>query len=285
MTTRIIYNGSAPIWGTTIVGKPERWYPGQSQDVSDADAALYLAAGAGFARVPDLALPPGATGLAGVTAGGALVGPNGVVISGSTIAVWADRAALVAAGTLNAFFTDIGVGGSHWFYSGGRWRPVGGKVTLKNLTADVSNSGAPKVVLDYARLLAGVWQDGDIVRAHITKERTGGTLDTDATDVMLGSAPTTLGTSLNLSTSALATTTLSIAMVYAWRRVSSTSVRSQSISGATGLGSSGNANSLVTGLTNMDSSDTYLQVTSDLTTAAGEVAWLRGYTVELIAGA
>lgn len=201
------------------------------------------------------------------------------------ISVWANRGALAAAGITSVFFTDVGVGGSYWFYSGGRWRPVGGRVTLKNLTTDVSNNAAPKVVMDYATLLAGIWQDGDIIRAHIVKERTGGTSDTDATDVLLGTVAATLGTTLNLTTSALATTAISLVLDYAWRRVSSTSVRSQGVPGASGTGTSTSANSLITGLSNLDSVDTYLQVSSDLTTAGGEVAWLRGYTVELIAGA
>lgn len=207
------------------------------------------------------------------------------VVSDARITTWANRAALVALGLTSAFFTDVGVGGSHWDYVGGRWRPSARRVTLKNLTADVSNNGAPKVVMDYATLLAGIWQDGDIIECKIVKERTGGTSDTDATDVMLGTVAATLGTSLNLSTSALATTTISMAALFAWRRVSNTSVRSQGVAGAVGLGTSTSANSLITGLANLDSTDTFLQVTSDLTTAGGEVSWLRGYTVTLISGA
>lgn len=197
---------------------------------------------------------------------------------------WANRAALVTAGQYTAFFTDVGVGGSVWTYSGGRWRPYLGRVRLKSLVTDVSNSAAPKIVLDYATLPAGIWQDGDTLECCIVKERTGGTSDTDATDVMLGTAPTTLGTTLNLSTSAMATTAISLSLMFKWRRISATSVRSQSVAGAVGLGSSTAANSLITGLSNLDSVETYLQVTSDLTTAGGEVSWLRGFTVDLVAG-
>lgn len=198
---------------------------------------------------------------------------------------WANRAALVAVGSYTAFFTDIGVGGSVWTYSGGRWRPYLGRVRLKSLTVDVSNSAAPKVVLDYATLPAGIWQDGDTIECSIVKDRTGGTSDTDATDVMLGIAPTTLGTSLLLSTSALATTQISMSTIFKWRRVSSTSVRSQSVAGSVGFGVATSANGLQNALPNLDSVETYLQVTSDLSTAGGEVSWLRGFTVDLIAGA
>lgn len=198
--------------------------------------------------------------------------------------LWANRAALAAAGVFSAFFSDVGVGGSIWTYANSRWRPISGSVVLKNLTTDVSNNAAPKIVMDYASLPAGIWQDGDVIEANIVKERTGGTSDTDALDVLLGTVAATLGTSLNLSTSGLATTAISLAACYRWRRISSTSVRSQSVPGAVGLGTSTSANSLITGLPNLDSVNTYLQVSSDLTTAGGEVAWLRGFTVTLIAG-
>ena len=260
---------------------------GSTYTVSDEFGAEMV--GAGYATDTDLAISP--PNIGGVQPMGydprtrSAVSGDGTPINLTPSGLWATRAALAAAGITSAFFTDVGVGGSFWFYAGGRWRPVGGRVTLKNLTTDVSNSAAPKVVLDYATLLAGVWQDGDVVRARIVKERTGGTSDTDATDVLLGTVPATLGTTLNLSTSALATTTISMAVEWAWRRISSTSVRSQGVPGSTGLGTSTAANSLITGLSNLDSVETYLQVSSDLTTAGGEVAWLRGYTVELIAGA
>ena len=206
------------------------------------------------------------------------------LVSPDRITTWSNRAALVAAGLTTAFFTDVGVGGSYWDYLGGRWRPQARRVTIKNLTTDISNNGAPKVVMDYATIPAGLLQDGDILECRMVRERTGGTSDTDALDVMLGAAPTTLGTSLNLTTSALATTTLSLSLLYRWRRVSATSLRAMSIPGALGIGSGNAALALISGLTDMDANTTYLQATSDLTTAAGEVAWLRGFQVDIISG-
>lgn len=208
------------------------------------------------------------------------------VVSPDGIQTWANRGLALDAGLTRCFITDVGIGGTYFDYlGGGRWRPQARRVTIKNLTTDVSNNGAPKIVMDYAAILAGLWQDGDILEARIAKERTGGTSDTDATDVMLGTAPTTLGTSLNLTTSALATTTLALVPVYRWRRTSATSLRALSISGALGIGSASAALATITGLPNMDTTDTYLQVTSDLTTAGGEVVWLRGFQVDLICGA
>lgn len=213
------------------------------------------------------------------------VEPAAVLVALPYTTTWANRAALVTAGRYTAFFTDVGVGGSVWTYSGGRWRPYLGRVRLKSLVTDVSNSGAPKVVLDYATLPAGLFQDNDTLECSVIKERTGGTADTDATDVMLGTVALTPGTTLNLNTNGLATTNISMSLLYKYRRISSTSLRSQSVGGTSGFGNSTSGNALITGLANMDSTETYLQVTSDLTTAGGEVVWLRGFSVDLIAGA
>lgn len=207
-----------------------------------------------------------------------------VLVSDAQYATWADRATLVAAGIFTAFFTDVGVGGSWWSYHGGRWRPVGGRVVLKNLLTIVTNNAAPKVVLDYCILLTGLVQDGDVIMVSLKKDRTGGTSDTDATDCLLGTVATTLGTSLGLTTSALATTQLELSLEWKYRRINATTIRPVSINGSTGLGASNAAIPDAT-VSNMDSQMTYLQVSSDLTTAGGEVARLTSFMVTLIAGA
>ena len=206
-----------------------------------------------------------------------------VVWAASVVATWANRASAQSAGF--AFFTDIGVGGgSYWYYTGGRWRPYGGRVTLKNLTSDITNNQAAKIVMDYCTLQAGLWQDGDRLDIEWDKDRTGGTADTDQTEILLGTNPTTLGTSIGLVTSGLATTNIQLNASYKLRRVSSTSVRTQSIQGAVGFGTQ-TSNSVLTTVSNLDSTETYLQISSDLTTAAGEVVALRSFVVTLIAGA
>lgn len=254
---------------------------------SSAEAYIVSIYGTSFGAVHATYAEPASVGpftetcTIGVASNG---GPTHVEVNGLTAAqseavvaalpvtsLWANRAALVTAETYTAFFSDVGIGGSVWTYSGGRWRPYGGRVRLKSLTTDVSNNGSPKVVLDYATLLAGLFQDGDTLECSVIKERTGGTSDTDATDVMLGTVAATPGTTLNLNTSGLATTNISMSLLYKYRRISATSLRSQSVGGVYGFGNSTSANSLVTGLANMDSTETYLQVTSDLTTAGGLV--------------
>lgn len=217
-------------------------------------------------------------------------GPPWVVdippVSGAWIGLWANRATAVAGGYTTAFFTDAGPVGSYWDYLGGKWRPQARRVVLKNLVTAVSNNGAPKVVMDYATIQAGMWGDGDILEINVAKTREGGTSDTDATDLMIGSAPTTLGTTTGFSSSALATTAIQFSMEHRLTRVSATSVRTVRVAGGGGgLGTSTSLTTLTTGLTNMDSNDVYVQITSDLTTAGGEVAWLRAFSVELITGA
>ena len=181
------------------------------------------------------------------------------------------------------FISDVGVGGSYWYSDGSKWRPVGGRVTLKNTIVDITNNGAPKVVLDYATIPAGLWLDGDVIQVDWIKERTGGVADTDSTDFMLGTVAATLGTSLGLSTGALATTNITASGVIGARKESATKLRPITIPGAVGLGAATGANTVVT-VANMDTQTTYLQITSDLTTAGGEVVHLRGYIVTLIAG-
>lgn len=213
--------------------------------------------------------------------GGTLFGSMPVV------AVWAERATLAAAGVVSAFFTDVGIGGGTYYdYRGGRWRPVGGRVVLHNLIVPVSNNAAPKVVMDFCTLLPGIWQDGDSLEIDALKTREGGTSDTDATDLMLGTVAATPGTTTGLSSSALATTAIQYRMLHELRRESATSIRTLAIAGgAGGLGTATSLTTLTAGLTSLDTTEQYLQITSDLTTAGGEVSWLRKFRVTLISGA
>lgn len=199
------------------------------------------------------------------------------------VTTWAARPSPITFATRTLFVTDVGIGGSYWYSDGTKWRPVGGRVTVKNLTTSISNSGAPRVVMDFATLPAGLVSDGDILEVLYLKERTGGTSDTDATDLLIGTVSTTAGTSTGLATSALATTTVQLSVYAAVRKESSTTLRPCTIPGGVGLGGNTTANAVAT-VPNMDTQTTFLQITSDLTTAGGEVAWLRAFTVTLISG-
>jgi hypothetical protein len=182
------------------------------------------------------------------------------------------------------FISDVGVGGSYWYSDGSKWRPVGGRVTIKNNIADITNNAAPKVVLDYATIPAGLWLDGDVIEFSYTKERTGGVADTDATDIMIGTVAATPGNSTGINTSGLAAANITLSSGGRLRKESATNVRPLAIAGTTGgMGASTAANTVVV-MADMDANTTYLQITSDLTMAGGEVVHLRGFTVTLIAG-
>ncbi len=199
---------------------------------------------------------------------------------------WANRAALVSAGTTTAFFTDVGVGGgSVWTYSGGRWRPYAGQVVLKNLTSSVTQTTTTRAVMDFCTLPAGLWQDGDILECRFYKAMTTGT-DTDTTESAIGTGSGTFGTSLGLSTAALTNTNPVLSAIWRWRRVSNTTIRHAGIGGATGLGSAGALLSDITAsVPDMDGITTYPQLSGVLTTGAGAVSSLRACTWTLIAGA
>lgn len=215
-----------------------------------------------------------------------LVSGDGNTFPLTTNGLWANRAALAAAGSVSVFFTDVGLGGSFWFYSGGRWRPQSGRVMLKNSITDVTNNLAPEIVMDYATLLPGLWQDGDILDIAFRKSRTGGTSDTDSSILKIGTTALTAGTVTGLGSAAgLAGTTIEMGIHnLRMRRLSNTSFRILNPAGITGLGAGTSAINDVT-IGNMDAVTHYLQVMSDLTTAGGEVAVLRWFTVELISGA
>jgi hypothetical protein len=203
--------------------------------------------------------------------------------SPALVTTWANRPTATSYGQRTLYVSDVGIGGSYWYSDGVQWRPVNGHVTIKNLTVSVSNSAAPKIVMDYATIPAGLVTDGDILRISYLKERTGGVADTDATDIMLGAVALTLGTTTGLATSALAAANIQLCVAGALRKESATTLRPVNIPGGVGWGAATVANAVAT-VPNMNTQTTYLQITSDLTTAGGETAWLRAYTVELLAG-
>ncbi len=206
------------------------------------------------------------------------------LVSDARITTWANRAALVTAGIFTAFFTDVGVGGgSWWYYSGGRWRPTGGRVVLRNLTSSVTHNTTVRTVMDYALLQAGLWQDGDILEMEWCKTLTG--TDTDATETALGTVAGTFGESMVIVTSGLTNTNPMVSARWRWRRLGATSVRVVSVGGSTGLGAVGAVLADPTITTNLDTTDSYLQISGDLTSGAGAVTALRAHTVTLVCGA
>lgn len=273
MAKTIKYTGTQRRWPElAITGKQSIWLLGQQEERSDAEANLLLGTGL-FTEVFALDDLPIAS-----------------LVSGGVISTWANRAALVAANTFSAFFTDVGVGGSFWNYSGGRWRPSAGRVVLKNLTSSVTHNTTTRTVMDYTTIPAGLWQDGDIIDLEWCKTLTG--TDTDTTETGLASLTTsspnpwsTFGEAMNMTTAALTNSNPIVAARWRWRRLGATSVRPVSISGSVGLGTAGAIPSDPTITTNLDTTDAYLQISGKLTTGSGPVTNLRAHTVTLICGA
>lgn len=205
------------------------------------------------------------------------------MVSGIGVTTWASRSTVVASGLASAFFTDIGIGGSSWFYSGGRWRPSAGRVTLRNLTSSVTHSTTTRTVMDYVLIPAGLWQDGDNLEMEWCKTLTG--TDTDTTETALGTVAGTFGEALNLTTATLTNTNPMVNSRWRWRRLGSTSVRPVTITGSVGLGGAGSIVTDPTITTNLDTTDSYLQISGKLTTGGGPITALRAHTVTLIAGA
>jgi len=205
------------------------------------------------------------------------------LVSGAGTTTWANRATVLAAGLTNAFFTDVGIGGSFWFYAGGRWRPSAGRVVLKNLTSSVTHNTTTRTVMDFVLIPAGLWQDGDNIEMEWCKTLTG--TDTDTTETGLGTAGGTFGEAMNLTTATLTNTTPMVNARWRWRRLGATSVRPVTITGSVGLGGAGSIVADPTITTNLDTTDAYLQISGKLTTGGGPVIAMRAFTVTLIAGA
>lgn len=245
--------------------------------LDDSGTPTHMLTGDGQQVAVVTAVTDAGTGAVTLSAGGVNLGGIGQTFT------WATKP-LASALTGQIFISDVGVGGSYWYSDGSKWRPVGGRVTIKNTISPVTNNAAPKIILDYATLPAGLVADGDLLEVRYHKERTGGTADTDATDIMHG-YELVAGTcvSTGMTTNALATTNISLTGQCLLRKESATSLRPLTIGGASGLGASTSAYAAVT-VSNMNIGQTYLVITSDLTTAGGEVSVLRGFVVTLICG-
>lgn len=219
--------------------------------------------------------------MSGVSAGSFIPGVSGIKdnLSGTFSSIWSQAAS--SAG-YSAYISDVGLGGSIWLSDGVKWRPCGGRVTLKNLTAEVTNSGAAKIVLDYATCPTALIYDGDIIEIDYSLEHSGA--DSNATDILIGTVSTTLGTSTTLINAQPSGANTGIYVKARYKKVSATSIRPISLIGSVGYGVATALPTTVTGLPNMDTQTTYIQISSDLTAAAGDVVTLRAYTVTLISG-
>jgi hypothetical protein len=112
-------------------------------------------------------------------------------------AAWAALPAAnsVATGTIYRV-TDIGVGGSHWYSDGTRWRAVGGRITLFEMQTQVSSNNNFEVVLQrFGRLPANFLQSKDRLLINISASKNNA-LDTTTFQIRVGTAGTTADPSI-----------------------------------------------------------------------------------------
>lgn len=214
----------------------------------------------------------GAEGQAGVS-----------LVSEDRITTWSNRAALVTAGLTTAFFTDVGVGGSHWDYVGGRWRPSARRVMLANLTAEQTTNGTSLAVMYSVALLAGLWQDGDILEWRTSHTKSGGTAETATTDWRIGAAAATVGLALGLSSASLATTQTQQHAYHRVRRLTATTARNLSVLGGVGQGVTSAALTTRT-IPDADAAASYWQCLGNVSVGA-ETLTLTGAALYLESGA
>ena len=116
---------------------------------------------------------------------------TGGVIPSST---WANipAASTVSAGT-QWRVTDIGSAGSIWVSDTVRWRPLGGRVILARLGAQVSGIDTNETIPLQALIPAGSWQTYDTILTWATLNKTGTTNSLTAR-IRVGTAGTTSDT-------------------------------------------------------------------------------------------
>lgn len=180
------------------------------------------------------------------------------------------------------FASDLGVDGILLRSNGSIWRPLSGEAILKCLATEITNNAAPQIVMDSLLMPAGLIADNDRLEIYVAKTLSG--TDTETTILAHGASSSTVGTSLGLSNAGLASGNLHLSMLSRVKKVSPTSIKPLTIIGSVGLGVTATPSPVVTGLTNMDTTPWYLQVTSDLTTAGGVISTLTEFTVKWIAG-
>jgi hypothetical protein len=194
---------------------------------------------------------------------------SAVVVSGTAPAyTWAGKptAATGNAGSIIRI-TDIGTAsfGSLWQSNGTRWYPLNGNLTLNEIASPVVSNGTNvNAVLSAFLIKAGSFQNGDVIQVFpcLTKNNTS---DTNTSQLYISTSSSVVGTSLNISMAQPATTNLEVYPLWAFKRLSATSIKPLTVGGATGFGTSTSAHAAVT-VPNMDTQDTYLQLSAQMGT-------------------
>lgn len=112
-------------------------------------------------------------------------GSNNTILS----TTWANKPASYPVGQ-SVFITNAGTKGSHWFFDGTRWKPVGGIASLASLETATGNIANSETNAFQYLLPAGLWQTGDRLRFTHTQTKSG-TTDSAQVVVRIGTAGTT----------------------------------------------------------------------------------------------
>lgn len=142
--------------------------------------------------------------------------------SGILSTTWAGKPVSYPVGQ-PVFITNAGTKGSHWYWDGTRWKPVGGAAMLASMdsaSASIGNSGT--IVFQY-QMPTGLFQTSDRLRLYVGMTKSG-TTDTSGMQVYVGTAGTTSDTAV-LAVTSMNATTLQTASIMDFRLESATSIR------------------------------------------------------------
>lgn len=191
------------------------------------------------------------------------------------------------------FITDVGVGGSKWYWDGSRYRVVGGQITLFNLPAQTAVNGSTattdtSMLIDSpttCKIKAGVIQTGDklFIEAFLSKPNTVATVGS-STNIRyrFGSTGTSSDPTI-VSTTPMSSIIRQMTDAKAIHWTSATSARRMVDFGAM-YGSSTTAESEYIGLSSISTVDNFITVTAGLTggsTPANDTLRLLNFTVTL----
>lgn len=147
---------------------------------------------------------------------------------------WATKPATYPVGQ-PVFISNFGPKGSHWYYDGTLWKPLGGRVTMAALDADSASINNSETITLQALFPAGGLQVGDQFEIP-WKVNKSGTTDTGGLRVRMGTAGTTADTQLFSQTVLIAANRQGGA-VFGFRLNSATTVAQYPVNSGSGISS------------------------------------------------
>lgn len=147
---------------------------------------------------------------------------------------WATKPATFPTGA-SVFISNFGPKGSHWYYDGALWKPVGGRITMAATDADSASVNNNETIRLQALFPAGGLQVGDQFEIP-WKVNKSGTTDTGSVRVRMGTLGTTGDTQLFSQTVLIAANRQGGAL-FGFRLNSATTVAQYPITSASGIGS------------------------------------------------